>query len=113
MRLSRSFLLLQQGSCPIERAEAHPLARESVRPALLAVDNAYRRTHDETGLTGSADRLEEGATGRDDVLDEAHGLARLERPLDAVGRPVLLRRVTDHEERKAGNERCGGREHDT
>ena len=68
MRLE--VLPLQQGSCPIERTEAHTLARESVRAALLAVDDAHRCTHDETGLAGGADRLEERAAGRDDVLDE-------------------------------------------
>jgi len=89
------------------------LARQSVRSTLLPVDDAHRRAHDKTRLSSGVDRLEQRAAGRDDVLDEAHGLARLERPFYAVCRPVLLRRVADHEERESGDERRRGREDDT
>jgi membrane protein len=88
------------------------LARQRVGSALFPVDDAHRRAYDETGVTGCSDRLEEGSAGRDDVFDEAHRLAFFERPLDAVRRPILLRRVTDHDERQAGDERGRGGKND-
>src|SRR3954452_592953 len=88
------------------------MARESIRSALLPVDDAHGRMHDEPGLTQRHDRVEEGAPGGDDVLDEADALAFLEGALDPLGGPVLLRLLADDDEGQAGFERGRGSQGD-
>src|SRR5688572_8439807 len=98
MRVCGTFTTRQEFSSPIERPQTHAETGESVGPALLAIDHADRISDLETGLTQRADRLEKRTSGGDDVLDQTDELARLERPLDAVGRAVLLRLPAhDHE----------------
>ena len=97
---------------PKERPEPDGLPRERVRAALLAVDDADRRVHDEARLAQRLDRLEQGAAGGDDVLDEADALALLVRALDPFRGAVLLRRLAHDEERQAGLERRRRRERD-
>ena len=72
------------------------MARESVSPAFLAVDDAHRGTHDKTGLTGGSDRFEEGSAGCDDVLDEAHGLPRVDNRLILYQFKDRLTRILPH-----------------
>ena len=57
-------------------------------------------------------RRESGSTRRDDVLHEAHALARIEHALEPFAGPVALRFLADDEERQARSERGCGRERD-
>src|SRR5690348_5645117 len=88
------------------------MARESVGPALLAIDHADGRADDEPGVANRLDGLEQRPAGGHDVLHEADGFDLLEWPLDAVRGAVLLRRVPDHEEREPRDERRGRGEDD-
>src|SRR5690242_19504287 len=112
MRFCGGFLPLQQVFYPEERTEPDGVARESVRPTLLAVDHTDCRTDDETCFANRLDRLDERSARGHDVLDEAHGLARLEGAFDAVRGSVLLRGIADHEEREPRGERRGRGEDD-
>src|SRR5207302_6747608 len=88
------------------RPQANSLARQGVRAALLAVDDADRRSDDQTDLTQRLNRLEQGPAGGDDVLDETHAFPSLVHAFDSVRRPILLRAVADDQEREPGRERA-------
>ena len=81
-------------------------------PALLAVDDAHGRVHDEARVAQRVDRVEERAAGGDDVLDEAHALALLVRPFEPVAGAVFLRRLAHDEEWQPRFERRCGRKRD-
>src|SRR5215212_1377629 len=92
--------------------EPHSDARESVHAALLAVDDAHRRSALQARVAQGSDGLRESPSGRDDILDQAHPLAGLECALDPVCRPVLLGLVADDHERKPRRDRRGRGEDD-
>ena len=90
-----------------ERVQLDPGAGQRVLPALLAIDDADRRRALETGRPQGADSLGGGPARRDDVLDEAHLLARRELALELPLGAVVLGLLPHDQERKAGRE--GGR----
>src|SRR6266508_4785323 len=90
--------------------EPHADARERVYSPLLAVDDAQGRTALQAGLAKRLHSADRRASGRDDVLDEADALARIEDALDPLRSPVLLRLLPDDEERQTRGQRRGGRE---
>ena len=93
----------------VERGEPHAEPGEGVRATLLPVDDAHRVADDETGCANGLHRLAEGAARRDDVLDEAHELARLVRPFDAVPGAVFLGFTAHDDEGQPGRHgRRGG-----
>src|SRR4051812_20813645 len=92
--------------------EPYTDARERVHTALFAVDDADRRSALQAHLAQGSDGLRERPSGCDDVLDETHALARLERSLDAVRGAVLLGLVAHDHERKPRGDRGGRREDD-
>jgi hypothetical protein len=112
MRLCGAFRGPEQVSCPEERPEAHGVTRESIRPALLPVDDADSRLHHEARSAERLDRIEQRAAGRDDVLDEADALTLLVRALDALRGAVFLRLLADDDERQAGLQRRRGGQRD-
>src|SRR5579862_134301 len=112
MRFCGAFRLRQKLSCPEDGPKTHRTPGQGVRAALFAVDDTDRRLHPEAGIAQGLDRVEERAAGGDDVLDEAHELALLERAFQPVAGAVLLRLLADDEERQARFERRGGRERD-
>src|SRR3954467_5577185 len=90
MRFCGAFGQFYQLCRSEERAQPDADARKRVRPALLTVDHHDRRADLETGLAQRLDRLDRGACRGDDVLDEAHPLARLEGALESIGGALLL-----------------------
>src|SRR6185503_8787147 len=90
MRVHPLLPLREQIARPVERGEPHADPRKGVCAPLLAVDDAHRVADDEPGCANGFHRLAEGAARRDHVLDEAHELTRLVRPLDAVPGGVFL-----------------------
>src|SRR5579864_1389982 len=107
MRFCGAFRGPQELSCPEDRPETHRPPGESVGTALLAVDDAHRGLHLQARVAQRLDRLQQGAAGGDDVLDEAHRLALLERPLEPVAGSVLLRLLANDQEREPRLERRG------
>jgi len=77
------------------------VARERVRTAFLAVDDADGGVHDEAGFAQCVDRLEQRAAGCDDVLDEADSLAVVVHALDALRRAVVLGGLAHDQERQS------------
>src|SRR4051794_40677741 len=86
------------------------MAREGVGSALLAIDHADGRVHDETCATQRLERVEERSAGGHDVLDETDTLPRFVRPFETVAGPVLLRLLAHDHERQARLERGRSRE---
>src|SRR5581483_1444747 len=84
-----------------ERLQPHRRAGELVRASLLPVDDADGVRDPQARLAERLDRRADGAARRDDVLDEADELARLERPLEPVRGAVALGLPADDHERKA------------
>src|SRR5437868_10630524 len=70
MRFCGDFGRFQKVARTENRPQANSLARQGVRAALLAVDDADRRSDDQTDLTQRLNRLEQGPAGGDDILDE-------------------------------------------
>src|SRR5581483_3888786 len=91
MRFCGAFRGVQELSGPEDRPETHRPPGERVRAALLAVDDTRRGLHQQARVTQRRDRLQQGAPGGDDVLDEAHRLPLLERPFETIAGAVLLR----------------------
>src|SRR3954451_19673678 len=110
--LTLLFALCEQLARTKERPQAHGMSREGVGAALLAIDDADGRVHDEACAAQHLQRVEEGAAGRHDVLDEADAFAVLVRPLEAVGGAVLLRLLAHDHERQTRLQRGGGSERD-
>src|SRR6478609_10540035 len=98
MRLCGGFLRREQLSCPKQRHETGSTARESVRSALLAIEHTDRDPALQTGFADGVEGLHDGPAGGDDVLDEAHALARFEDAFEAIRGPVLLRHLADDQE---------------
>ena len=90
MRVHMRIPRCQQVARTVERGEAHPEPGERVRATLLPVDDAHRMPDDEAGCANGLHRVTKGAARRDDVLDEAHELTWLVRPLEAVPGAVSL-----------------------
>src|SRR6186997_1438087 len=107
MRFCGGFRRRQQVSCPKQGHETGSTARQSVDPALLAIDHADRDSALQTGFANRIQSLDGGSAGGDDVLDEADTLTRLERSLEPVRGSVLLGFVADDQEREARGQ--GGR----
>src|SRR5438874_8454461 len=105
MRFCGGFLRNKQVSCPKKGHKTGPAARQSVDSALLAIDHADCDSALETGLPERVERLDGRTAGRDDVLDQAHPLARFEGPFQPIRGPVLLRLVADDQEWEARGER--------
>ena len=84
MRFCGGFLHRQQLSCPKKGHKAGSAARQSVGSALLAVEHADRDSAFQAGFADGIERLDDGAAGGDDVLYEAHALARLEEDRKSV-----------------------------
>src|SRR5207248_10510870 len=82
----------------IERPKSDGLAREGVDTPFFAVNHADCVGDLETGLTKRLNRLERGAAGRDDVLDEANPLPRLEDAFEPLRRPIGLCFLADDQE---------------
>src|SRR5262245_26908652 len=101
MRVLRAF----SGACNcarcIQRPHAYGEPRESVDSALLAIDHADRVSALQAGLPQGLDGLRCGPARSDHVLDQAHALAFLEGPFEAVVRPIALARLADDQEREA------------
>ena len=83
-----------------DRPHSHRETRESVDSALLAVDDADRISALETGRAERLDGLRGGASGGDDVLDQAHALAGLEGAFEPVAGAVVLLGLADDQERE-------------
>src|SRR3954449_7970673 len=105
MRFCGGFSHLQELGRTKERPQADGVAGERVHSALLAVDDADRRSALQTGLAQRLDGLDGGAAGGDDVLDQADLLARLEDALEPLAGSVALLLLADDQERQAGRER--------
>src|SRR5215475_13574240 len=90
MRLLRAFCSSCDIACSEKRPHSHRETRQSVDPALLAIDDADGVSADETGLSERLHGLGSGPSRRDHVLDQAHALTQLEGALQAVVRPVAL-----------------------
>src|SRR6266487_6121757 len=99
------FVQFQQLLGAKERPQTHAEPRERVRAAFLAVDHADCVSDDQTLVSKGRHRFAERTSRGDDVLDEAHQLARLESPLDAFGRAVFLGLTADDDERQIGRDR--------
>lgn len=112
MRFCCTFLRGEELSCPKERPEAHRAACESVRAALLAVDDADSGAAFETRLAQRLDGRDRRAAGGHDVLDEAHPGAFRIGALEPVSGAVVLRLLADDQEGQARDERGGGDEGD-
>src|ERR671925_2352908 len=112
MRFCGGFLGRNQLACPKKRAETDAVARQFVASAFPAIADADRRAALGAGSAKRLNGLDRGPARRDDVLDEADPLARLEGSLDAVARPVLLGRLAHDHEREAGGQGCGRGERD-
>jgi hypothetical protein len=59
MRFCGTFRAAEKLSCPKQRAQSDGVARECIGAALLTVDHADRRVHDEAGTAQGLDRIEE------------------------------------------------------
>src|SRR5512146_1996043 len=79
---------------------------------LFTVHNAYGVADDEARVAQRLHRVEQRAAARDDVLDDADRLARLEDALDPVRGPVVLRGLADEQERQPAGQRGGGGQRD-
>ena len=106
MLFSGGFSQLQQLARPKERPEAHPEAGESVRAALLPIDHTDGVSDHEPLRTDGRHCLRERAAGGDDVLEEAHQLARTERAFDPLCRAVFLGFTAHDDERHSGRHCC-------
>src|SRR6266511_768381 len=95
-----------------KRLKAYRMTGQSVGSPLLPIDLADRRPHGQARLPECLNRLEQGTAGGNDVLDEAHALAFLVRPFDAIRGAVILRSLADDQERKAGGKRARRRQCD-
>src|SRR5947208_16226937 len=73
------------------------VARETRIAALLAVDDGDDGGDFEAGLLGPGDRLEGGAAGRDDVLEDDDAAAFQDVVLDDAPGAVVLGRLADEE----------------
>src|SRR5687768_10832747 len=91
MRFCGSFSHRHELARKEQRPQIHLVTGKSLAPALLPIDHADRGSALETRLAQGCDGLQRAASGRDDVLDDAHAFAGLEFPLDSPGRPVGLR----------------------
>src|SRR5690242_14300612 len=100
MRFCCAFRRVEEFSCPEQRAQPDGDAREGVRPTLLAVDDADRRSAFEARLAERVDSLDSSASRRDDVLDEADALTRREHALEPVAGSVALRLLAHDQERQ-------------
>src|SRR5258707_11133009 len=98
MRLCCAFRRLEQFPCPEERPKTHREPGESVRPTLLAIDDADRRPALEPCLAERVDSLDRSSARGDDVLDEADALARFEDALEPVAGSVALRLLPHDQE---------------
>src|SRR5712692_2568156 len=110
-----SGCILSRGQ-DVRRGEQRPqpdgVPRQLVHAPLFAVDDADRGAADQARLAyGLYSRNRCTARGYD-VLDEAHGLPRLEHALEPIVRPVALRLLADDQEREARFEGRGRDERD-
>src|SRR5436309_8550937 len=78
MRFCGGFLALQQVPGPEKGPQTDGVARESVGPALLSVDDTDGGPHHEPGFADRRDRVDERASRRHDVPDQAHLLGPLQ-----------------------------------
>src|SRR5438132_14294228 len=101
MRICGDKRCIDELGGPKEGPETHRIARESVRSALLPVDDADRCSALETGLAERPYGLDRGASGGDDVLDETRYGAGLEDALEPVLRAVALGLLAHDHERQA------------
>src|SRR5438132_10533436 len=99
MRLRGGFFHLQELGRAKERPQAYSVAGERVDSALLAIDDTDCVSALEAGPAQGQHRLEGGPARGDDVLDEAHLLARLEDAFEAVAGAVGLGLLADDQER--------------
>src|SRR5439155_5543954 len=97
---------------PENRTQPNGLTSKRIGSALLAIDDANRRSHGQTGVAQRLDRLQESAAGSYDVLDEADGFTLGVHTLEAVRSAVLLRGLANDQKREPGSERSRGRERD-
>src|ERR671931_378113 len=105
MRVCGTFCRFEQLLGAKKGPQADTEARETVRSALLAVDDAERRPALQTRCADRLDGLAGGTAGGDDVLDEANHLAPLEYAFETLRRAVRLRLLADDQERQARRER--------
>src|SRR5438874_9799290 len=109
MRICGDKRGLQELGGPKERPQPHRVPRESVDPALLAVDDADGRSALETRLAQRLDGPDRGASRGDDVLDETGQRAGLEAALEPILSAVALDLLAHDHEGEPGGERrrCG------
>src|SRR6266566_1989176 len=112
MRLGSLIFACMQVFCAKERSEPYADSRQRVASTLLSVDHTDGCPTFQTSLTERFDRLDRGSAGGDHVLDQADALACREDALEAVGRPVVLRLLTDDQEREPRRKRGRGGKRD-
>jgi hypothetical protein len=112
MRFCGGFLRFEQLSCPKQGHQSGSTAGKSVRAAFFPIDDADGDSTLQPSLPERFQGFQGGSAGGDDVLDEAHALARFEGSFDPIRGSVFLRLVTDDHERQARGERGCRRDDD-